>query len=127
MCRREYDRILSRDNNNNRMGQVPRQQSHWSYEWSYETRRRGATHAWEGSRRAGKESSHGRHSRSAADVHHRHAPVTSSHVRRTTGSTSHKPSASDLDKVNAVSGEWRAVQVIIIVMFIATFGGGWSA
>lgn len=95
--------------------------------------RRGATHAWEYSRRPGA----GRHYTPPHPQHtHHHTaqpgrdPFTNPHVQRATGRKAPRLTTqgpSEADRVHHESGFWRVTQVVGIVLLVATIGGGFSA
>jgi hypothetical protein len=142
-CRRAYDRSLANDNSIPTYGRTSHSgtasgrssQSHWTYEWTYETRRRGATHAWENTRRSGTGGTGSTYHRtpprySSPDPHHRN-PFASPNVRRATGQKAppggEGRTMTDADRVQNVSSLLRAMQVIGLVVVVATLGGGWTA
>src|ERR1700722_1771467 len=114
LTRRAYDRSLGYARPSGRTG---------SSTVLYESRRRGATHAWESHRRP---------------TYHRPHPRT--HQGKG-GSTSYEPNASkpskgtawrqknapedmEADRVRGESSFWRAMQIIGLVLVITTVGGG---
>lgn len=138
--RRAYDRSL-KDAGHQRTAASPSAYpgTHAGH-WEYEARRRpGATHAWGQSHPPG--SRYGQHGpywhgdpRASPFTHpkatpeHHQDPFGSPHVRRATG---HNPfrhhGSTEADRMNHVSSFWRAVQVIGVVMIVATVGGGLRA
>ncbi|GBE88580.1 hypothetical protein SCP_1303970 [Sparassis crispa] len=104
---------------------------------SYE-RRRGATHAWEYSRRP-RSGQHYTPPPGHAQQAHGHAqhpyarhsdPFSSPNVQRATGKKTTRPVHEGPTEADRISGEstfWRVVQVVGIVMLVATIGGGVSA
>ncbi|CCL98640.1 uncharacterized protein FIBRA_00642 [Fibroporia radiculosa] len=135
--RRTYDRSLAEASGANHRGATAHH-SYYSAQWSYESRRRGATYAWEYARRPG--TSHQRpppgysqHASGSSTQHpHRHHydPFASPNVQRATGrrkASQSQDEFTDADRVSSESGFWRVVQVFGIVMVIATVGGGFSA
>lgn len=135
--RRAYDRSLVEGAGQHRYH--PTTASAPTGYWAYEARRRpGATHAWQrqGAAGAGQRSGYapppGTHPRSSPYTHpqagpeHHRDPFSYPSVQRATGrSKPHQP--TPLDHVNNVSSFWRTMQVLGVVMFIATVGGGFSA
>jgi hypothetical protein len=127
--RREYDRMLaSSQPDKHDTGPLRNQQPQWSYEWSYEIRRnKGATYAWESVRRS-KAGHHpgptyGRYPRNPSEPHYGD-PFPFPQSRRGERPTSRQTDANRLDYAQ---GEWRALQIIVLVIFIATVGGGLGA
>ncbi|KZT01570.1 DnaJ-domain-containing protein [Laetiporus sulphureus 93-53] len=103
--------------------------------WSSEGRRRGATYAWEHSRRPGAGNyrpppgyqtgySHPAGSQFRPQSQH-YDPFLSPHVRRATQKKS--AAEEEHDRIQHESGFWRTMQVIGIIMAIATVGGGFTA
>jgi hypothetical protein len=139
--RRAYDRSLAEGAGQHRHHTAAAASS--SYQagyWAYETRRRpGATHAWQrqgptnaGHRHPGYPPPPGGRSRSSPYTHpqagpeHHRDPFSSPNVQRATGYSRHnQPTPSD--HIHSVSTFWRTMQVIGVVMVIATVGGGFSA
>ncbi|KAI0342560.1 DnaJ-domain-containing protein [Trametopsis cervina] len=141
--RRAYDRTLVSADTGRHRHPTPASaypgapsSSHWAYGHEHGPRKRpGATHAWNRHDAPGRgpywqgypRSSPYTHPQAAPERHQ--DPFNSLHVRRATG---HNPSKdplgpSEADTMNRVSSLWRAVQVIGIVMFVATVGGGFRA
>jgi len=110
--RRSYDRSLSAS-------------SSWSPAMSnlYETRHRGATHAWEYSNRPGRRRAHP-HRRAQQPTWTAHRGSDDAAFRGRVSHVIHRsrPGPTDADRVRRESSLWRALQVIGIVMFVATVG-----
>ncbi|KAI0943224.1 hypothetical protein AcW1_002439 [Taiwanofungus camphoratus] len=134
--RRAYDRTLMEDASSRRESTTAYSSTHHPH-WSYETRRRGATYAWEHSRRPSSASyrpppGYERHPAGSAH-HHPHAhhanPFSSPNVQRATGRRTSplQGGPTEAHRISNESGFWRTVQVIGVVMAIATIGGGLSA
>ncbi|KAI0083804.1 DnaJ domain-containing protein [Irpex rosettiformis] len=111
---------------------------HWGHGHDPGARRRpGATHAWQRHNAPGTgpywkgqpKSSPYTHPKAGPEFHQ--DPFNSPHVRKATGHNSnlsrHQHRFSAADRMNHVSSFWRAVQIIGVVMFVATIGGGLSA
>jgi hypothetical protein len=115
VIRRAYDRSLG----NTRAPGRP-SAAHYPH-WSYETRRRGATHAWESHRRPIYHKPHPKtHQPSGGSASaDRNAPYPSHRVRRATGKNPNEQEFSQADRVRRESSLWRAVQVIGIVVIIS--------
>ncbi|KAI0061175.1 DnaJ-domain-containing protein [Artomyces pyxidatus] len=137
--RRAYDRSLTMgDASASQHPQASHHPHHPAYghpysQWSYETRRRGATHAWERQGRPGASAHRPPHSpqhRAGQGTHPQRDPFTSPHVRRATGAGQAPRTGwqqTEEDRVGQVSSLWRAAQVTGIVMIVAVFGNGLSA
>ncbi|KAI0320387.1 DnaJ domain-containing protein [Amylostereum chailletii] len=139
--RRAYDRSLSTPSNSGHSGHASTHTAHghphqYQYpHWSYETRRRGATHAWERRNRPppgpGPQYTHANtHPNRRQEASGRPDPFSSPHVRRATGV--HTPprtgwKQTDEDKVTHVSSFSRALQVAGIVVFVSIFTNGITA
>lgn len=112
----------------------------------YETRRhRGATHAWEYARpsyTAQRQSGTAHHHPGPGFSHPEHTyprpssdPFASPYVRNATGKKAPPPHhhrfqygyRSEADRVGSISSFWRAVQVVGVVLLVATIGGGFGA
>ncbi|EIM87556.1 DnaJ-domain-containing protein [Stereum hirsutum FP-91666 SS1] len=139
--RRAYDRTLvSPSPHSRRAGTAHSAESPYGHpHWSYANRHRGATHAWENTRR--------QQTRHQAQQHpyqyQSHSPwahpaqqqgrdpFSSPHVRRATGMhqnfTRGRPEQTDQDRVQNSSQIWRVMQVTGIVLLVSMVGGGWSA
>ncbi|GJE86975.1 DnaJ-domain-containing protein [Phanerochaete sordida] len=133
--RRAYDRALVGDSPRNRHYAAAQPAS--APYWAYETRRRpGATHAWQrqGSASAGwnhpghvpphPRSSPYTHPQAGAQYHR--DPFSSPNVQKATGNSRPNPAAG-IDRYNRISTFWRTMQVICVVMVVATVGNGLSA
>jgi hypothetical protein len=131
MSRRAYDRSLAQNStptygwSGSTSGRSSTSQ--WTYEWSYETRRRGATHAWEHQRRSGGSTYQRTTPHHPYQNQHYTNPFTSPHVRRATGRKSPGRTVTDEDRAQNVSSLTRALQVIGLVVIVATLGGGLTA
>ncbi|CAL1696738.1 unnamed protein product [Somion occarium] len=134
--RRAYDKTLGSTSSN---GHPAHHASSYAYQYPYDTvRRRGATHAWSYART----SSHA-HSRASGSTHkagfgasfessHPHArrhsdPFASPNVQKATGRRKTVGDHTEADRVTAESSFWRAIQVIGVVLFVVTVGGGFGA
>jgi hypothetical protein len=120
--------------------------------WAYETRRRGASYAWEKTRNQSRSwygrpppgmhydpsdfdpfGSHSRAGRARANTHFRDAPPkddpmrnpwANANVRRATGKNN---PMSEENRAQHISPTARALGVVALVLAVATIGGGWSA
>lgn len=135
--RRAYDRSLLSE------GAAPRHfasspgSSHAPGYWAYEARRRpGASHAWSSTKRPGSSAHHhpgytpppgsSPYTHPKAGPQYHRDPFSSPNVQRATGfSRRHKP--TEQDRANQISTFWRTMQVMGMVMLIASIGGGFSA
>ncbi|KAI0040599.1 DnaJ-domain-containing protein [Auriscalpium vulgare] len=135
--RRAYDRTLSAaPAATSHHPHDPASYQHPHSQWSYETRRRGATHAWERRRPPPGASAHPRASHHAGHHHpypgaqQRPDPFSSPNVRRATGASKAPRTGwqqTEEDRVGSVSSFWRAAQVAGIVVVVAMFGNGLTA
>ncbi|KAI0701866.1 DnaJ domain-containing protein [Cytidiella melzeri] len=133
--RRAYDRSLTASSSGHHRHPAPAS-AHWAHGYDPSVRRRpGATHAWSQHNASGTGPYWKGQPRSSPYTHpqaepgHHQDPFNSPYVRRATGHNSTKEplGPSDEDKLKRVSSFWRAMQVIGVVMFVATFGRGLSA
>ena len=144
-CRRAYDKSLAESAGPHRHSAAgtPFRTQYADASWAFETRRRpGATHAWEarrhgaaGYRHPGRAPPPGQGPFSEASAQGsasagRHYDPTSSfsspNVQKATGFAKGSP-MTDADHAHRVSTVWRAIQVIGLVMIVATLGGGFRA
>ncbi|KAI0791593.1 DnaJ domain-containing protein [Irpex lacteus] len=139
--RRAYDRSLTSGGSGLHRHAAPSSAypgTHWAHGHDPGVRRKpGATHAWQKHNAPGTgpywkgqpRSSPYTHPRASPEFHQ--DPFESPHVRRATGHNTnnarYRHGLSAADKMNHVSSFWRAVQIIGVVMFVATVGGGFSA
>ncbi|KAI0357974.1 DnaJ-domain-containing protein [Trametes cingulata] len=132
--RRAYDRSLASESATSYAHPPHEAHPHWSYEG----RRRGASHAWEYSRRpnTGPRYTYPPPPGSTHYAHHPHQrppppgtgpnPFSSPHVQRATGTRGPLPSGPS-DSVARESMFMRTVTVVALVMLMATIGHGFSA
>lgn len=143
--RRAYDRTMVDASSSHSSRHTPGASTSYTSYAYYESRpRRGATHAWEYGRRPGSGPSYQQQrpppGASAGSGRHYEPPHpdpwSSPHVQRATGMSSGRRTAQQRqaerqhaaeDRVTGESGLIRAIQVVGIVMVIATVGGGLSA
>ncbi|KAI0078489.1 DnaJ-domain-containing protein [Panus rudis PR-1116 ss-1] len=129
--RRAYDKSLSAADGTRH--HHPAASSHYT---PYDTvRRRGATHAWAYKPHPRQRASHTQ--RTGFDQPHAHPqapprrpdPFSSPNVQRATGRSQAEEAKyrSEMNKVNAESSLWRAIQVIGVVLVVVTVGGGFRA
>ncbi|KZT30156.1 DnaJ-domain-containing protein [Neolentinus lepideus HHB14362 ss-1] len=143
--RRAYDRELAAGASSARRTSGGPTASHYPYsQAAYEGRRRGATYAWERHHRPQSASHHpppgyrgydpGRSGYSHTQTQHNshaqaqypHNPFASPYVRRATGTKKEDWQTAE-DRVRSVSGFWRFIQVLGVVLTVTTVGGGFTA
>ncbi|KAI0686586.1 DnaJ domain-containing protein [Earliella scabrosa] len=133
--RRSYDRSVTQHNPSHPHTHHEASHTHWSYEG----RRRGATHAWEYARRPNTS----RHytyppppgSSPFSHTHHQHPasgpnPFANPNVQRATGRRGPLPTDRGPTQADYVARESmfvRTIQVAALVLLIATVGHGFSA
>ena len=126
--RREYDRSLG-GNSVRDLG------LHSHSQWTYETRRRrGATHAWASTRPSGgpygsRQQFHPgfrRQQEAKANTHGERDPFLSENAQKAARRRPQDTGDMEADNVQRESAFWRAVQVIAVLIMVATVGG-WSA
>ncbi|KAH9936569.1 uncharacterized protein B0H18DRAFT_326637, partial [Fomitopsis serialis] len=136
--RRAYDRSMAQSSSGPSRTYASGQDSPYSH-WSYDTRRRrGATYAWEHSHRPSP--GPGSYTRPPPGRHYERPqgpdPFANPHVRRATG-TGHERAAGaearaeararEQNRVHSESALLRIIQVVGVVLVVATVGGGVSA
>ncbi|KAI0633951.1 DnaJ domain-containing protein [Trametes polyzona] len=133
--RRAYDRTLTPTSGQGHPGYTNAPHAHESHHphWSYDGRRRGATHAWEYSRRpnSGPRHSYAPPPGSAAHTHYaahgaRANPFVNPNVQRATGRRGPLPTGPGPSPADSISVLGRTVTVAALVFLIATIGHGLS-
>ncbi|KZT67261.1 DnaJ-domain-containing protein [Daedalea quercina L-15889] len=136
--RRAYDRSVSQAGSGTSRMYPHGADSPYSH-WSYDTRRRrGATYAWEHHHPHRPPPGPGAYTRPPPGRHYDRPqgadPFTSPHVRRATGhnraagaEARAEAKAREENMAHSESALWRIVQVVGIVLVVATVGGGFSA